>query len=150
MKKCVVHGGTPCFTPIAECIPPCQETSPGYPNDCKCGNPKFPNEWYNTKSSGGPSVELAIAEGEDMSEMTTSDELEVAAQAQTVHYVRHEHGSTISKISQYFIVFLIGIAVAGIYKTISYKLNPPTTDEFESLLVVDLKECKKKKLKKKG
>merc|ERR1711972_1287060 len=100
MKKCVVHGGTPCFTPIAECIPPCSENSPGYPGSCKCGNNKFPNEWYNTKSSGGPSVELALAQGEDMSEMTTSDELEVAAQ---VKYVRHEHGSTVSKMSQNFI-----------------------------------------------
>jgi len=138
MKKCVIHGGTPCFSPVATCIPPCSENSPGYPHSCKCKNDKFPNEWYNTPSSGGPSIELAVADIKEMPELTTSDELEVGTQAQNVKYVRHEHGGTISKMSQYFIVFMFGIAVGGVYKLICNKLNPPRTDEFESLLVEEI------------
>jgi len=138
MKKCVIHGGTPCFSPVATCVPPCSENSPGYPHSCKCKNDKFPNEWYNTPSSGGPSIELAVADIKEMPELTTSDELEVGTQAQNVKYVRHEHGSTISKMSQYFIVFMFGIAVGGVYKLICNKLNPPRTDEFESLLVEEI------------
>lgn len=36
MKKCIKDGTTSCSAPIANCNPPCQESSSGYPNSCTC------------------------------------------------------------------------------------------------------------------
>jgi len=72
MKKCVQSGSTPCFYPIANCIPPCRESSQGYPNTCKCGEAKFPNDWM---TSG---TEAALGDGNEEGDDTdafTSDEL---------------------------------------------------------------------------
>jgi hypothetical protein len=141
MKKCVVHGGTPCFTPIAECIPPCRENSPGYPGSCSCGNSLFPNDWYNTPSSGGPSAEEAIAGSESMENMmVTSDEIKLGSRnTNNVQYIEHDHGQqNLTQLAQYFLIFVLGIFVAGVFKTGQNKFCQPVGDEFESLLVEEI------------
>lgn len=44
MKKCVSSSSMSCFYPIADCRPPCHDSS--WPLDgCKCNNADFPNNW---------------------------------------------------------------------------------------------------------
>lgn len=39
MKKCVASSSTPCYLPIAECVPPCHVLP------CSCKNQDFPTKW---------------------------------------------------------------------------------------------------------
>jgi len=123
MKKCVENGSTPCFTPIADCIPPCRESSGGYPGSCKCDNKKFPNTWM---TSG---TEEALADVEEYGEVHVGNSAEIQHKTGAGHLVKS------------VFIFIFGILFAVIVKMVQeedYCSIKKRGDKFESLITEEI------------